>query len=330
MPVLSPFQRRLDEGVWTAFQTKDLGPLFAALAASSNASADVNYRRAAADLTTPLMAAAFVGDEPAAVELVRRGALAHLQDRAGRTAADFAALGGHAMLAATLRAVTQGEREYLEGLVLGLAGGSAAPKARRPVAAASGPAQTASGGPAAAEEDEEDDEEEGVAYDYYVAEDDAKEPKGRTLKKSAATTAAAAAGTSNAGAGAGTSGAVDADADEELDSDEEDDEAPAPLSRITVFVDPISFAIAQAAAEQEGVSTWDYLEIEAGWGDERDGDGAESHDSEDSNAEDAEGNEYPEDGEGDEGDDDRAGDDDDEEEDKDFFSGDMFRRKMKW
>jgi hypothetical protein len=109
--ILTPVERRLDEAIWEGFRLRSLAKLFPALesaggggpgasagaggggGAGVGAGADVNYQRLHADRTSALMAAAFVGDDRAAALLLRRGALAHLRDREGRTAADYALIG---------------------------------------------------------------------------------------------------------------------------------------------------------------------------------------------------------------------------------------------
>jgi hypothetical protein len=144
----------MDEAVWRAFQTRDVRGIMSALLMG----ASVNYQRAASDLTTPLMAAAYCGDAAVVGSLLRRGALVRVTDSSGRTAVSYAASREHASLADLLRDVLADEEAELASWATAAAAGVQW-SAGAPQSAADPPTLPARGA-AAMEED--------AAYDYYV------------------------------------------------------------------------------------------------------------------------------------------------------------------
>ena len=151
--VMTPLERAMDEAIWRGFRSADLRGIAPALAMG----ASINYQRAASDLTTPLMAAAFCGDSTVVGSLVRRGALVRVTDSSGRTAVSYAASAGHVSLADLLRDVLVDEEAELAAWATAAAEGVPWTAAtQHSVAQPPPPAQTA---PAM-----EDD----AAYDFYV------------------------------------------------------------------------------------------------------------------------------------------------------------------
>ena len=170
--ILNPFQRQLDESIWVAFTTGDLGPVFTAL----RGGAEVNYQRLHSDLTTALMAAAFHGDARATIALLRLGALARIADASGRSAARIAEDRGHVTLAALLRDVQHEEEEDFAAAVSSRPGAMSA-------------AALLSSGPSVGAGSETE-----FAFDVFVAMED-------DVERDAVGSSVSAAATSHAGVG---------------------------------------------------------------------------------------------------------------------------------
>lgn len=258
--VLTPFQRQMDEAIWQTFRSGALARIFEALSSGC----EINYRRLQSDQTTALMAAAFMGDERACASLAKRGALAHLRDKEGRAAHDYAALHGHHVLAATLRDLARSEGAAL-GIDVGLPSATAGANEGAPAVTAG---STDGGGGDLTH-----------TYDIYVMEDTGDE------QQDGGTGGSAGSNASNAAASSSTS------------------------AESVLLLDPVSLAIARNAANDMECDDWDLLEVDVPGQTDDDG-----YDSEDSNAEDAPGNEYPDEDEaGRYGDDDSRDSEDDEQ-----------------